>query len=411
MPATRNPSFYYTSISKRFAHSTPHRHKLASDPLYRLKSRKRPELADLVKRELQGADLSSPLFIDRLFPDTVLPFMITLDLLGQLVYNDAPLYNQQTGMWSDCPDLTQRTEERQLVNWLNFVCMRLSHIDPSKTPVPKRLWSSHFATKPMGGSTTKRKPDIILVNHFKSNWKWQDVHSIIEMTVSAPNGTNKATLTPVIKKTLGDKAFLMFEAQQNRRYVLVAALIRTLLHVHLYDRAGVVRMVAFDIHKEPLQFLRFLTGIAFVDSDLIGYDPTIRILPGRPVTVTVENTYTIKETLYTSGMIRGRATICWRAERDGHEYAIKDSWVDNSWETTEIDFLKKAEEYGIEGVPCVVESKDLMVRGLKDTTDSHRPMFSRDDPSNSVFKKLENRVHRRLVLTPCAIPLPYFTSK
>ena len=87
-------------------------------------------------------------------------------------------------------------------------------------------------------------------------------------------------------------------------------------------------MVAFDIHEELLQFLRFLVGLMFTSSDLISYDPTIQTSPGHSMTVTVDNTYTIKDTLSASAMICGRATICWCAERDGREYAIKDSWID-----------------------------------------------------------------------------------
>ena len=73
-------------------------------------------------------------------------------------------------------------------------------------------------------------------------------------------------------------------------------------------------MVAFDIHEEPLQFLQFLVGLMFTSSDLIGYDPTIQTSPGCSMTVTIDNTYTIKDILSTSAMIRGRATICWHAE-------------------------------------------------------------------------------------------------
>jgi len=121
--------------------------------------------------------------------------------------------------------------------------------------------------------------------------------------------------------------------------------------------------------------------------------------------------YAIKETLCASGMIRRRATICWRTERDDCDYAIKDSWVDSGRDTTEIQFLKKAEQCGVERVPRMVESKDLMVCGVNNTTNSHQLTFSRDNPSNNVFKLLENRVHRRLVLTPCTIPITHFMSK
>lgn len=117
----------------------------------------------------------------------------------------------------------------------------------------------------------------------------------------------------------------MFKAQQNQHYVLVAALIQTLLHVHLYDHTGVVHIVAFDIHKCLLQFLWFLAGIMFTDSDLIGYDPTIQISSDGSMTIIVENMYATKETLCASGMIHGRATICWHTECNGCDYTIKES--------------------------------------------------------------------------------------
>jgi hypothetical protein len=186
MPPVRNQHFH-TSLTKRHAkyHSTPRRHKLASNPLYRRKGRKRLEMTALMKRELCDADLSGvPLFIDHLFPDHVLPFQITQELLLRLTNNDnQPLYNQLTENWMYCPNLSQKTEERHMANWLNLVCTRLSQIDTSKMLVPKRIWSSHFATKPLGGSATKRKPDIVLVNNFTQNgWVWQDIHGLIEMT-------------------------------------------------------------------------------------------------------------------------------------------------------------------------------------------------------------------------------------
>lgn len=217
MPPVRK--HFYTSLTRRHAkyHSTPRRHKLAFDPLYRRKGRKRPDMTALMKRELRDADLSGvPLFIDHIFPDHVLPFQITQEHLARLMNNDDQLYDQLTEKWVHCPNLSQKTEERQMVNWLNLVCTRLSQIDTLKTLVSKRIWSSHFATKPLGGSATKRKPDIVLVNNFAQDGRvWQDIHSLIEMTMTLPKGADKTALTPSIKKTLGDKAFLMFEAQQN----------------------------------------------------------------------------------------------------------------------------------------------------------------------------------------------------
>ena len=193
-------------------------------------------MAVFMKRELREVDLSSILYIDHLFLDCVLPFMITPELLRSLTNDDVPLYDEQHSVWVGCPNLTQRTEEGHVANWLNFVCMKLSQINPSKTQAPNKLWSSHFSTKPLGGSATKWKPNIILMNHFtRTGWEWQDVHSLIELMKSAPKGANKTNVTSTIKKTLRDKAFLMFKSQQNQHFVLSTVLIQSLFHVHLYD--------------------------------------------------------------------------------------------------------------------------------------------------------------------------------
>lgn len=137
-------------------------------------------------------------------------------------------------------------------------------------------------------------------------------------------------------------------------------------------------MSYFNIHSEPLSFVRFLLGTIFAEPDVIGYDPTIWISPNGSMSVTVKNMYTIMETLYFTGMLRGRATICWHGERNGREYAIKDSWPDSSRTISETWFLEVAAENGIVGVPMVEECIDLAVNGVKDMTDSRWAMFSRD---------------------------------
>ena len=159
MPPDQNPCFY-TSLMKWLYtyHSISHCHKLASNLLYWMKSHNKLDMAVLMKRELHGADLSGvSLFIDYIFPNHVLPFTITQELLGQLTNNKGQLlYNQPmngnpNGEWVGCPNFRQKTEECHMTNWLNLVCTRLSQIDTLKMLVSKRICSSHFATKPLGG--------------------------------------------------------------------------------------------------------------------------------------------------------------------------------------------------------------------------------------------------------------------
>jgi hypothetical protein len=147
MPPVRNLYFHMSTMKQHvpICHSTPHYHKLASNPLFQLKGCKRPDMTVLMKRELCDADLTGvPLFINHLFPDHVLPFQITQDLLDWLMNNNnQSLYDQRTkngkpcGVWVHCPNLTQKTEKCHMANWLNLICMRLSQIDPLKPLVPR----------------------------------------------------------------------------------------------------------------------------------------------------------------------------------------------------------------------------------------------------------------------------------
>lgn len=171
--------------------------------------------------------------------------------------------------------------------------------------------------------------------------------------------------------------------------------------------------MVIDINKDPLGFLQLMVGFMFSDLSRLGYDQSITSHQNGHREVIVRNPYVIVKTLFSSGGLRGRGTICWHGWRNGNHYAIKDSWPNASRLHFESKFLEKADGCGIKGVPRVVEKTHVLVNGLRDATDRQRQTLGKRD--NNVTHKgyinVENRMHSRMVLEPFAVPLTHFASK
>ncbi|KAG2125466.1 uncharacterized protein EDB93DRAFT_1110135 [Suillus bovinus] len=84
----------------------------------------------------------------------------------------------------------------------------------------------------------------------------------------------------------------------------------------------------------------------------------------------------------------------------GQEYALKDCWVNEDVKNVEIDFLKAVE--GIQNVVQLVKYWDVLYDGQPNSTSlihSHCQTFA--------FQK---RIHCRILLTPCGLPLTQFSD-
>jgi hypothetical protein len=140
----------------------------------------------------------------------------------------------------------------------------------------------------------------------------------------------------------------------------------------------------------------------FGPDDLIGIDPTmIRSSNGSGAVekIRVKGVdYMVKECIFSSETVRGRATRCWRVEKDGKQYVLKDSWCLRSRKAEPIVLTKVA---GVEGVPRLVDWEDITCHGEIDSTAARRVGLS----------YAGERVHRRLVMEPVAKPLSEFESK
>lgn len=98
--------------------------------------------------------------------------------------------------------------------------------------------------------------------------------------------------------------------------------------------------------------------------------------------------YTIVATVFSISTIRGRGTVCYHVQADGHDYVIKDSWPNINWTASEPEFLEKAEKVEIVGVPRIRGSEDLKVDGVIDSTSIRRKSLGGKEP-----EYIDMRVH------------------
>jgi Fungal protein kinase len=284
--------------------------------------------------------------------------------------------------------------------------MALSAQLKSTSRVPySRSWSSEGNTRPLVGANAKRKPDLVLMDTamLSKTLSWEAVLALGELTTTCRFG-------PKVTNQLIAKAFLTFQSQPDRRYVLAITICGSMFRLSLFDRAGVVHSVSSDIHQSPLTFVRVMAGLFFAPPATLGFDTTITKGPGDTRVINFEQKrYTINDVLFVSSVLRGRGTVCWLVQDEhGDQFVIKDCWADAGRKHVEHEFFEAAE--GIAGIPRVVGSAIVKIDGKEDNTDIRRSLVI-PKSQISAFQELELRVHRRLVMAPFGKPLSDFSSR
>ncbi|KAG1784437.1 uncharacterized protein HD556DRAFT_1451773 [Suillus plorans] len=287
-----------------------------------------------------------------------------------------------------------------------------------------RYWSSEFAISPFPDATDSWKSGLVLLDYKlrkldSSEKSWKDVLTGIEITQSDLSSDRKIPLFLGIVT----KGYLMMREQPWRRFVLLFSISKFKLRAHYIDRSGLVISEPLQIDRFPVRFVDVLNTTTLANRSSLGFDPTIHIcnscstvpshtnlpdgfdtmLPGAIGWVydNDQNVYWIMEILWKSRGFFKRGTVCYRVrDKFGREYALKDCWVNEDVKDVEIDFLKAVD--GIQNVVQLVKYWDVLYDGQPDSTShirSHCPTF--------VFKK---KIHRRILLTPCGLPLTQFND-
>jgi len=217
----------------------------------------------------------------------------------------------------------------------------------------------------------------------------------------------------------------MFLYQYNRRYAFGLVISQQTLTIHMFDRSGIVSSPSIDYHAHPNQFCAIIAGLASMDEARLGLDTTImqdglrgvvrtREVVGKAGVKDVE--YTLSKTLYYASDLVGRGTICFVAYEETAPktlYVIKDSWFatgDLEGKESEVSLIAHAHNRGVsKGIPQIRHAEDVLVKGLNGCIGVDTVLNSRQDHSRDHLQF--ERVHRRLLMTPCGKPLQQFSNR
>lgn len=336
-------------------------------------------------------------------------------------------WNNETHSFRSIPGPHMFTEEN-IMQWLTSVATELGDTFGHSTPL--RSWSNRTATSPPVGGTQSRKPDLSLVDADIVSWfgkkeskrPWAVIKAFAEVTQN-----NSNTFATVVHNII-EKAYLMFETQSYRRFVLALGFFqfeptKSQWALILIDRSGVISTMRFEcggMGGITLAFVLYL--LSFSRSRYIGVDESMKIdkftgmvthitvvgettaLRGKPVRRWI---YKVIQPLHSSPTVSGRATLVWLVWRKGKYYVLKDSWPLQAKPFSEIQHLimiNRAIKRDPEISERLKHKYPIFVIGeeLGDSTE-----LRRKDLGAARFP----RVHRRVVTKPVGDPLTSFRSK
>ncbi|KAK7013930.1 hypothetical protein R3P38DRAFT_3322448 [Favolaschia claudopus] len=275
----------------------------------------------------------------------------------------------KTHKWVRCPDLNRKNIEPALAKYLkDFGNQVETLVKAAGKSLPRhktRQWTARFTHKGVPDAPNIRKPDILL--GADANLTWGNTLGHGELKSSNSGDCRRTAYLQLL-----NGAYLIFSHQDNRRFVISFAFLGKQLQLYIFDRAGVVVTAPIDIHKRPEDFVRVFTALM----------------------------------IFLSDVIRGRGTVCWHVRHDNRSFVIKDTWVDESRPHAEAEILSRAKD--VEGVIKVHAHTVVDINGVNGTH-----WLRSNLPSNftTALKRIECRIHTRLVLHPFGDPVSTFTSR
>ena len=381
----------------------------------------------------------NPDLVEAVFPDNSLPFVIDTALVQHLerLSTSGPRRARKSSTRKSQAKPAPRSKltqppsdwsEESIANWLNsigaaleIICTETNneHIGSYRDARGKeifsqrRTWSHAQKHRTLRGSEISRKPDLILLDRGSvTNRTWQKVHALCEVTCS-PRAKNRT-----LKDTVLQKSYITLASQSNRTFIPCLDIANDTFKLSVIDRTGLVTSRVMKIKRDFLVLLRIIVGLMFARPSVIGYDETIKCdANGKAVSIMVgEEEYNVEEELFRSDALKGRATRCWRVSRMEEQgirekFVIKDSWVDTRRTRSEIETLRLIQARGLckgGGVPKLIHGEDVPFYGGTDL----EPISTKDSTARhrTPNGKLEERVHRRLLMGPVGMCIIDFKS-
>ncbi|EER38501.1 conserved hypothetical protein [Histoplasma capsulatum H143] len=350
-------------------------------------------------------------------------------VLDKCKEGDNPLYNEERG-WQDWP---ATAVEKEVLKWLSQVIRSLVQFAEAYDATQRINWRPLARPfQPLEGSITKCHWSQILVPGELKNDKKYDSSSSVWLD-------------------LGRYAREVLAAQDSQCFILGFALCGLSLRLWVFDRLGGIASESFDINKKGLQFVSVVLGFLLMNQEQLGFDPTI-VTHRTKRYITIEKDggverLVIDEVIGRARCVTGRATTCWK---DSWQYPERDEEGKLLYEAAAQGVTHVARYYHHETIR--VDGKDDDVLGIRSglviptgqkkasskvtssrsksrqpCTDSSRvsgqkwssdfvdtafpPIPSKRALSNSPAKlplpdeKLQNRVHRRVVVQDYGKPI------
>lgn len=315
-------------------------------------------------------------------------------------------YSALSKKWTNWPPTHIKNTEKELGKYLNRVADDVRTL--LKMPKSKNdlMFSHQFRyAGPATDCTTARNPDLVVVPRSvvkSKDLRWKDFRSIVSLKVASQSQKDE-------RDQLSEYARLCFAEQYNRRHFIAFGLRDTKLTFYLFDRSGVLQSKVYDVHEEPLVFLRVAINTLLLDNAQLGYDPTFSVSVNGREYLTVQNkSYSIVRAIFTDRSICGRGTVCLKVRRrrgNDKVHVIKDSWVDQTRPVKEYEMLAILKELKIKNVP------ELIAHEILHVPDESGQMV---EDSTKRFREFNSGVvlrdHYRLVMYPYGQPLKHFSS-
>ena len=333
---------------------------------------------------------------------------------------------------------SQSTDEKNWERLLQNIyhAMRRKFVEADKLCIlPKLYWSSEFSTTPIPDDTDARKPDLVLFDYRLKKLpvdhkNWSNVLTVIELTSSELfQGRDISAFLGV-----ATEGYLIMREQPWRCFVLLFSIANFKLRAHYLDRSGMIISDPVNINQNPVRFVEVLNAMTLSDFPTPGFDPTIHICTdlccsetkaphneqtrhnGSPGVMPKDakgwimgdeedEVFWIMDIVWKSRDLFSRGTVCYRVQdKDGQVLALKDCWVDENSLEDEVTLLKLVE--GVPNVVRLVKYWDVKHDGLLHCTSRIREHMG-VLPDELIHC---NKVHRRMLLTPCGLPLTTFKS-
>ena len=265
------------------------------------------------------------------------------------------------GRWTDFPD---PPVQNAVLEWL-------FRFQEEFLADSRGVYYTSESSNNLTGAEARRQLDVFVKPNGKNISKtvhdWKDVEVIGELSES-----HKEWKVKLLQ--LGRYMRDVFATQPTRRFVHGFTLLGYTMELWVFDRSGPYSSGVFDIHKEPEQFIRAITGYTMMSDEDLGLDTfTGRNEEYRSITI-IEDTAGTERRLWLEPIpiahqraIVCRGTSCFRARTPSSEhfqYVAKFSWVSDK-RRPEADLLRLARERGVEGVArlfghhCITSIADI----------------------------------------------------